>query len=141
MRRRNGSCELSPSLVKSAACVLWCRACARGMPRSHLPPLLAGGLVLFCHVDGRSARLQLAGDPSCRLDVLIPAGWSLGGQSSPAGSAPFSHHPAARGPAPLDASKEVMSRRPHWWFAYNDLSAEAVTGLGFRDRITNMQWS
>ncbi len=36
--------------------------------------------------------------------------------------------------------KGVISRRPHWWFAYNDLSVDAVVRLGYpRDRITSVQ--
>lgn len=36
--------------------------------------------------------------------------------------------------------KRVVSRRPHWWFAYNDLSARIVRDLGFpTDRITAVQ--
>ncbi len=36
--------------------------------------------------------------------------------------------------------KGVISRQAHWWFAYNDLSAAAVGGLGVpRDRITSIQ--
>ena len=36
--------------------------------------------------------------------------------------------------------KRWVSRRVHWWFAYNELSAEVVRGLGFPDeRITRVQ--
>jgi glycosyltransferase involved in cell wall biosynthesis len=36
--------------------------------------------------------------------------------------------------------KATISRRPHWWFAYNDLSADAVVQLGYpRERITSVQ--
>lgn len=36
--------------------------------------------------------------------------------------------------------KATISRRPHWWFAYNDLSADAVVRLGYpRERITSVQ--
>jgi glycosyltransferase involved in cell wall biosynthesis len=36
--------------------------------------------------------------------------------------------------------KRVMSRRVHWWFAYNALSAEIVHGLGYpAERITDVQ--
>jgi glycosyltransferase involved in cell wall biosynthesis len=36
--------------------------------------------------------------------------------------------------------KAAMSRRVHWWFAYNDVSLAAVARLGFpRERITNIQ--
>jgi glycosyltransferase involved in cell wall biosynthesis len=39
-----------------------------------------------------------------------------------------------------EAIKRWMSRRVHWWFAYNDLSAEVVADLGFpRDRITSVR--
>ena len=35
--------------------------------------------------------------------------------------------------------KRVMSRRVHWWFAYNDASARLLESLGFPDdRITNV---
>ena len=36
--------------------------------------------------------------------------------------------------------KNVMSRRVHWWFAYNDRSAEIVRDLGYpAERITSVQ--
>lgn len=36
--------------------------------------------------------------------------------------------------------KRAMSREPHWWFAYNDLSAAIVASLGYpRERITSVQ--
>ena len=36
--------------------------------------------------------------------------------------------------------KRVLSTRVHWWFAYNDLSAEVVTSLGYpQARITVVQ--
>jgi glycosyltransferase involved in cell wall biosynthesis len=36
--------------------------------------------------------------------------------------------------------KRFMSRRAHWWFAYNDLSAAIVRSLGYpADRITSVQ--
>lgn len=36
--------------------------------------------------------------------------------------------------------KRIMSRRVHWWFAYNDMSARIVASLGFpKDRITSVQ--
>jgi glycosyltransferase involved in cell wall biosynthesis len=36
--------------------------------------------------------------------------------------------------------KGFMSRRVHWWFAYNDLSADIVHSLGYpQDRITSIQ--
>jgi glycosyltransferase involved in cell wall biosynthesis len=36
-----------------------------------------------------------------------------------------------------EAAKRVMSRRVHWWFAYNEMSAQVVEGLGFpMDRTT-----
>ncbi len=36
--------------------------------------------------------------------------------------------------------KRFMSKRVHWWFAYNDLSAEIVATLGFpKSRITSVQ--
>lgn len=36
--------------------------------------------------------------------------------------------------------KQVFSRHAHWWFAYTDLSAEIVRGLGYpADRITTVQ--
>lgn len=39
-----------------------------------------------------------------------------------------------------EAIKQRVSRLPHWWFAYNDLSAGVVQELGFpRDRITPVQ--
>ncbi|WP_052667093.1 glycosyltransferase family 4 protein [Nitriliruptor alkaliphilus] len=39
-----------------------------------------------------------------------------------------------------EAVKAMGSRRAHWWFAYNDLSAEIVEGLGVaRGRITAVQ--
>lgn len=39
-----------------------------------------------------------------------------------------------------ESVKRLVSRRVHWWFAYNELSAEVVNGLGFaRDRITSVQ--
>jgi glycosyltransferase involved in cell wall biosynthesis len=39
-----------------------------------------------------------------------------------------------------ESVKAAMSRRVHWWFAYNDVSVAAVAGLGFpRERITNIQ--
>src|SRR5690606_30926991 len=30
-----------------------------------------------------------------------------------------------------ERAKQLMSRRVHWWFCYNDLSAEVVAGLGY----------
>lgn len=39
-----------------------------------------------------------------------------------------------------EAAKAVMSRRAHWWFAYNDLSAGFVQALGFPvERITSVE--
>jgi glycosyltransferase involved in cell wall biosynthesis len=39
-----------------------------------------------------------------------------------------------------EAAKAFMSRRVHWWFAYNDLSARYVRELGFAaERITAVQ--
>lgn len=39
-----------------------------------------------------------------------------------------------------EAIKRWMSRRVHWWFAYNELSQEIVRGLGYpAERITNVQ--
>lgn len=39
-----------------------------------------------------------------------------------------------------EAIKRRISRLPHWWFAYNDLSARVVRELGFpADRITPVQ--
>jgi len=39
-----------------------------------------------------------------------------------------------------ESIKYFMSRRVHWWFAYNDFSAEIVHGLGYpADRITSVQ--
>lgn len=39
-----------------------------------------------------------------------------------------------------EAVKRFMSRRVHWWFAYNEMSAEIVRGLGYpADRITSVQ--
>ncbi len=36
--------------------------------------------------------------------------------------------------------KRIMSRRVHWWFAYNDLSAAVVKRLGYpEERITSVQ--
>lgn len=36
--------------------------------------------------------------------------------------------------------KRVVSKRVHWWFAYNDAAVRTVRGLGFpADRITNAQ--
>jgi glycosyltransferase involved in cell wall biosynthesis len=36
--------------------------------------------------------------------------------------------------------KRLMSRRVHWWFAYNDLSAKVVEAIGYpKDRITIVQ--
>jgi glycosyltransferase involved in cell wall biosynthesis len=39
-----------------------------------------------------------------------------------------------------EAVKRLVSRRVHWWFAYNRLAAEVVRDLGFpADRITDVQ--
>ena len=39
-----------------------------------------------------------------------------------------------------EAVKRYVSRMPHWWFAYNDLSASVVRDLGFpEERITSVQ--
>jgi glycosyltransferase involved in cell wall biosynthesis len=39
-----------------------------------------------------------------------------------------------------EAVKRFLSRRAHWWFAYNRLSAEVVRTLGYpADRITDVQ--
>lgn len=48
---------------------------------------------------------------------------------------------AAEPPSRLvEAAKAAMSRRAHWWFAYNDLSARYVKELGFPpERITAVQ--
>ena len=36
--------------------------------------------------------------------------------------------------------KRALSRRVHWWFAYNELVADIVEGLGYpRDRITDVR--
>jgi glycosyltransferase involved in cell wall biosynthesis len=49
----------------------------------------------------------------------------------------FQADDASRAP---EAVKRWMSRRVHWWFAYNDLAAEIVARLGFpSERITNVQ--
>lgn len=46
----------------------------------------------------------------------------------------------ARASAGAEAIKRRLSRRVHWWFAYNDLSARVVTGLGVDpDRVTAVQ--
>ena len=43
------------------------------------------------------------------------------------------------GTRPGEWLKGVISRKAHWWFAYNDVSAAAVERLGFpRDRITSI---
>ncbi len=42
--------------------------------------------------------------------------------------------------APSEAVKRFLSRRVHWWFPYNELSAQVVRDLGFPDnRITVVQ--
>lgn len=39
-----------------------------------------------------------------------------------------------------ETTKRFVSRRPHWWFAYNELSAGVVKHLGFpAERITSVQ--
>lgn len=39
-----------------------------------------------------------------------------------------------------EAVKRALSRQPHWWFAYNDFSAQIVSRLGFPpERITSVQ--
>jgi L-malate glycosyltransferase len=39
-----------------------------------------------------------------------------------------------------ETAKAFLSRRVHWWFAYNELAAEAVVALGYpRERITVVQ--
>lgn len=39
-----------------------------------------------------------------------------------------------------EAVKRQLSKRVHWWFAYNDLSADVVRSLGFpAERITSVQ--
>jgi glycosyltransferase involved in cell wall biosynthesis len=39
-----------------------------------------------------------------------------------------------------EAVKRFMSRRVHWWFAYNNLSARVIKALGYpEDRITDVQ--
>ena len=44
------------------------------------------------------------------------------------------------GTRPGEWLKGVISRQAHWWFAYNELSADAVARLGFpRERITSIQ--
>lgn len=41
---------------------------------------------------------------------------------------------------PGEAVKRFVSRRVHWWFAYNERSVDTVCSLGFpRERITNFQ--
>lgn len=43
-------------------------------------------------------------------------------------------------PGIADRLKDAVSRQPHWWFAYNDLSARIVAELGFpADRITSVR--
>ena len=52
------------------------------------------------------------------------------------GRTPKASTPSAIG----EAAKAFMSRRVHWWFAYNDLSARYVRELGFgAGRITSVQ--
>lgn len=47
---------------------------------------------------------------------------------------------SAVAPSLADRAKAAVSRRPHWWFAYNDLSARIVAELGFPpDRITSVR--
>jgi len=48
--------------------------------------------------------------------------------------------PSAAPPSRIgEAAKAAMSRRVHWWFAYNDLSARYVRELGFpAERITSV---
>ena len=44
------------------------------------------------------------------------------------------------GTRPGEWLKSMISRQAHWWFAYNDLSANAVAQLGYpRQRITTIQ--
>jgi glycosyltransferase involved in cell wall biosynthesis len=44
------------------------------------------------------------------------------------------------GTRPGEWLKGVISRQAHWWFAYNELSADAVAHLGVpRERITSIQ--
>jgi glycosyltransferase involved in cell wall biosynthesis len=44
------------------------------------------------------------------------------------------------GTRPGEWLKGVISRQAHWWFAYNELSADAVARLGVpRERITSIQ--
>lgn len=44
---------------------------------------------------------------------------------------------AAQGSRTGEAVKRVISRRAHWWFAYTQLTAEVVAGLGYPpERIT-----
>jgi glycosyltransferase involved in cell wall biosynthesis len=39
-----------------------------------------------------------------------------------------------------ESVKRYMGRRVHWWFAYNDLSADTIAALGFpRSRITSVE--
>ncbi len=45
-----------------------------------------------------------------------------------------------RASGPGELVKRVMSRRVHWWFAYNAMAAGVVRGLGYpRERITDVQ--
>jgi glycosyltransferase involved in cell wall biosynthesis len=39
----------------------------------------------------------------------------------------------------VDSMKRMLSTKVHWWFAYNDLSADIVAGMGFpRSKITSV---
>jgi glycosyltransferase involved in cell wall biosynthesis len=47
---------------------------------------------------------------------------------------------ARRPRSPAERLKRVVSRRPHWWFAYTDGCRDRVAGLGFpHERITVVQ--
>lgn len=68
----------------------------------------------------------------------------LAGQMAGATRLAFWGHgrtPTATAPSRIgEAAKAAMSRRVHWWFAYNDLSARYVRELGFpAERITSVQ--
>jgi glycosyltransferase involved in cell wall biosynthesis len=106
----------------------------------------------FLPVGGRTLCWQPCLDAALRADLVIVEQASrllvnyalYGAQAVGLTRLAFWGHgrtPTAAPPSRLgEAVKAALSRRVHWWFAYNDLSARTVRDLGFPpERITTVR--
>jgi glycosyltransferase involved in cell wall biosynthesis len=93
-----------------------------------------------CMTLVRGADLIICDQASSRLNNYVFLARHLMGRERFALWGHGRNFQAARASTAGEAAKRWMSRRPHWWFAYNELSAAVVVDLGFpADRITDVQ--